>query len=98
MGSLTAVEIGDTLYRYSDFSGFLTSNNDKIKGLVLPADLTTIGDRAFSGCWNLTGITLPTCLTTIGDKAFSDCNDLQTVVVGGSGITIGDNGTFPHAA
>ena len=35
--------------------------------------VTSIGERAFSGCYNLTAITIPESVTSIGNYAFSFC-------------------------
>ncbi len=41
--------------------------------------VTNIGDRAFSGCKNITNITIPDSVTTIGDSAFGGCSSLATI-------------------
>ena len=41
--------------------------------------LTTIGDEAFKGCYNMTSITIPKSVVCIGEKAFSGCNGLTSV-------------------
>jgi len=41
--------------------------------------LTTIGDSAFDGAYNLTGITIPAGVTSIGEYAFNDTYSLAEV-------------------
>jgi hypothetical protein len=40
----------------------------------LPNRLSSIGDFAFAGCWNLKDITLPSSIQSIGAFAFYSCN------------------------
>jgi len=42
--------------------------------------LTTIGDSAFSGCFQLASITLPTSVTTIGARAFSSTGITSIII------------------
>ena len=52
--------------------------------LVIPDGVTSIGDRAFSGCSGLTEITIPDSVTSIGNSAFSGCSGLTSVTIGNS--------------
>lgn len=54
-------------------------NGEEIKDLVLPNSVTSIGDRAFSGCTGLTSLSIPNSVTTIGQQAFSLCYNLSSV-------------------
>ena len=45
----------------------------------LPDSVTTISDKAFTGCQKLKTVSLPATLKTIGDYAFSDCWSMQTI-------------------
>lgn len=53
-------------------------------------DVTSIGDKAFYNCDNLTSVTIPDGVTTLGNYAFYDCDTLTNVVVGDGVTTIGD--------
>lgn len=44
--------------------------------------VTSIGNRAFSGCNNLTSIIIPESIKSIGDYAFEDCGSLSEVHIG----------------
>ena len=40
------------------------------KNTVIPEDITSIGNRVFVWCWNLTSIRIPNSVTSIGTQAF----------------------------
>lgn len=45
------------------------------------ADVTSMGNNAFGGCFGLTSIILPESVTSIGDYAFDDCSELISVII-----------------
>ncbi len=49
--------------------------------VTIPASVTSIGNRAFSGCGGLTGVVLPASVTNIGEYAFADCDGLMSLTV-----------------
>ena len=52
----------------------------RIKTVVLPSGITSIGAHSFMGCNNLTGeFTIPNGITYIGARAFWGCNNLTTI-------------------
>jgi hypothetical protein len=75
-GTLSAGDIGQAItYAFPD--GLDTS---RIKGLVLPAGLTTIERNAFNGPGTyLTSITLPSSITSIEYGAFYRCSGLTSI-------------------
>ena len=62
--------------------------------IVLPEDLTAIGDCAFYRCNHLTEITIPEGVTTIGTYAFYDCVKLASVVLPESVTSIGTHAFY----
>ena len=70
-----------------------TASNTLIAGCkntVIPNDVTTVGEDAFSGCTSLTSVTIPDSVMTIGNSAFEDCTSLESVTIPDSVTTIGD--------
>jgi len=58
--------------------------------LDIPNDITSIGDKAFLCCENLSTITIPPSVTSIGDNAFKGCKNLNTITIPPSVTSIGD--------
>ncbi len=57
--------------------------------LAFDGDVTSIGDKAFLGCQNLTSIVIPDSVTNIGYHAFGDCSNLTTIEIPRSVTSIG---------
>ena len=66
-------------------------SNDNIVSVTIPDSVTTIGEHAFSSCFNLKTITISenSQLTTIGEYAFRDCSSLTSIFIPDSVTTIG---------
>ena len=72
---------------------------DKYKGdIVIPSSVihngeiygvTSIGDRAFDRCYDLTSITIPNSVTKIGEEAFFGCESLTSITIPNSVTSIG---------
>ena len=82
--SLTSVHISDLAawcnISLSDFDSnpleyahHLYMNGKEVTNLVIPEGLTSIRNRAFSGCSYLTSVTIPNSVTSIGGAAFYKC-------------------------
>jgi uncharacterized repeat protein (TIGR02543 family) len=73
----------DTVYgSYDGDTGMnIIKDNSYIKGVVLPEDITSIGNYAFRDCIALTGITIPAGVTTIGPYAFDGCSALASITI-----------------
>ena len=59
-------------------------NGELVTDLVIPSDVTTIGDRAFSGCTSLTSITISDGVEVIGNYAFGSCTNITDVTIADS--------------
>ena len=60
---------------------------DNLRGFTV----TSIGERAFDGCYTLKSVMIPESITSIGDYAFSSCEALASVVIPDSVINMGAN-------
>ncbi|MCI9517935.1 MAG: leucine-rich repeat domain-containing protein [Clostridia bacterium] len=59
-------------------------NNAVVKNVIIGDEVESIGDKAFSGCSNLTSITIGSGLKEIGEQAFASLKSLQTITVNGN--------------
>ena len=57
----------------------------------IPTSVTSIGDRAFCGCFRLTSLTIPNSVTSIGDSAFDGCDSLSSLEIPNSVTSIGNS-------
>ena len=64
-------------------------NKELITALIIPNDVTRIGDSAFRNCSSLTSVVIPNNVTSIGISAFRDCSSLMEIVVPDSVTSIG---------
>ena len=63
--------------------------NLKIQTVSFGNNVTTLGDRSFSGCENLKTIDLPDNIKSIGNSCFNGCSLLSEVNIGNGVQTIG---------
>ena len=59
------------------------------KNTVIPESVTTIGDRAFYYCTQLTSIVIPEGVTTIEESSFRSCTALTEITIPASVTSIG---------
>lgn len=69
--NLEKVQIDDNLVRFDWLS--------QLRSMVLPENMDSIAEEAFSGCSSLESIILPNSLKVIGERAFSGNEALQTI-------------------
>jgi hypothetical protein len=62
-----------------------------IPSIINGLPVTSIGDRAFQDCTNLTNVTIPNSVTSIGQGAFHGCTSLASVSIGNSVTSIGQD-------
>lgn len=89
-GTLIISGIGD-MYDYGDSDSNVEGENapwrdfgtmmDSINSVVVGDGITSIGNRAFKHCHNLSAISLPDTVTCIGISAFENCTSLQKVYI-----------------
>jgi hypothetical protein len=87
---LTAITADPANPKYSSVNGILF---DKSKVTLLqcpggfsgsyniPTGVTSIGNRAFSGCSILTNVTIPSSVTSISPASFEFCNGLSSIII-----------------
>ena len=76
------------------YAHHLFLNNDEIKDLIIPNSVTSVGNKAFSGCSGLTSVTMPNSVTSIGTSAFENCCGLTSVTMPNSLKSIGTNAFY----
>ncbi len=76
------VNVGGTTITITDYigEGGAVSIPTSLEGLTV----TSIGNRAFEGCSNVTRVIVPGCIVSIGSSAFSYCTSLTDVTIGNS--------------
>lgn len=89
----TTIESNYTSSTYDVTTGspykVFTDNNLSGK-LILPENITKIGNYAFHDCPGLESIVIPTSTTSIGEHAFDNADDLETITIPSSVTTIGN--------
>lgn len=65
----------------SSIPSYTYINREDLTVVVLPEEINSIGERAFSKCKNLKKVTLPKNLKYIGPSAFSECENLEEIML-----------------
>ena len=87
--NLTSVVFPNTLDLIDNFAFYYCEG---INGeIVIPNNVTTIGDAAFCLCENMESIVISEGVSHIGGRAFEECNSLKTLVLPSSLSMIGDH-------
>ena len=89
------VENGNTKYDSRNNCNAIieTSSNTLVigcKSTIIPSNVISIGDNAFSRCPGLTSVVIPNGVTSIGGMAFGNCSDLTSVTIPNSVTSIGN--------
>lgn len=69
----SSIHFPSTLRSIKSGAGFGSFQSNPITELIFPEGLTSIGDKIFEGCSQITSITIPSTLEFIGENAFSSC-------------------------
>lgn len=72
------------------YAHHLFLNDEEVKDLVIPNNITSLKDRTFSYCRSLTSVTIPNSVETIGKGTFSGCSGLTSVTIPNSVTSIGE--------
>lgn len=90
----------DVPYKYNNYYGAQTYFIDnqickhmfyrsRLKDVVLPSTITSVGDNAFYYCDSLVSVEIPDDVTTIGAYAFSECRLLPSITLPSKLTTLG---------
>ena len=82
------IQFGNWLSTPLGETGQLFLNNSLVESIVIPNDVTKIGEYTFYNCSTLDTIVLPNELTEIGTRAFWACSNLKKIVIPNSVETI----------
>lgn len=55
-------------------------NDDMVSDLIIPENVTSIGNYAFNGCTCMESLLVPKNITNIGNSVFDNCNNLMSIV------------------
>ena len=68
-----------------------SGEDSNIATVVIPSQITSIGEDAFYECIGLTSVIIPNSVTSIGVYAFYECIGLTSVIIPNSVTSMGDN-------
>lgn len=90
IAEVTNQGLDDTSIGYAgSYSGKITiPSTIKKDGIIY--NVTSIGQKAFYKCKNLSSVSLPNSITTINDHAFWFCSKLTSIVIPNSVTSIGE--------
>ncbi len=71
------------------FANYLYMNDQEIKDLIIPENVTDIHDYAFECGYGLTSVTIPDTVVNIGQSAFTYCKNLTSVTISNGVENIG---------
>lgn len=60
-----------------------------VRDVEIPSNVSSIGEKVFSECYDLETVIIPTSVTNISDRAFDNCTGLKSAIVPNSVERIG---------
>jgi len=81
------------------YPSIFASNSNSVTSIIIPNNVTSIGDYAFYGCLSLNSVTIPNSVTNIGAYAFATSSSfyvmqLSSIVIPDSVTNIGERAFF----
>jgi|GEM_PF-714825 len=92
--SLNGYVEGNLVYRDATKTELLACFAAATGEITIPNSVTSIGEKAFSGCTGLTSVTIPNSVTSIGSSAFSGCTGLTSITIPNGVTSIGNNAFY----
>ena len=89
LSAWSTISFGDYNSNPLSYAHSLYLNGLIVTDLIIPNNITNIGNYVFFGCDSLTSVTIPNSVTTIGNSAFSGCDGLTSVTIPDSVTSIG---------
>lgn len=82
----------ECLHSGQDYPNMFDDSGEDINiaTVVIPTQITTIGEDAFSGCTSLTSVTIPDSVINIETYAFYQCSRLRSITIPDSVTYIAD--------
>lgn len=72
------------------YSHDLIINNSVVTNLVIPSNITNIGNYSFYNCTGITSVSISNTISNIGNYAFFGCSSLSSVIIPNSTTVIGN--------
>ena len=89
--------MNDLFILSEDCKTILSVTDKNIKNIVIPKDVTKIGNSAFEFCDYLEAIEIPNGVMEIGEEAFYGCSALKSIILPNSVTEIGQK-AFEHCS
>ena len=85
---------GDSYYNSyttskNQVGAYFFKDKHRLRNVILPNSVTSIGSSAFEGCTDLTLVTIGKSVTSIGSDAFLGCSSLTSVTIPNSVTSVG---------
>jgi len=94
-GTLTISGTG-AMPNYPNYNSPWSAHSNSITTVVIENGVTSIGELAYFGCYNIMSVTIPNSVTSIGDYAFIFTGVLKSITIPNSVTTIG-TGAFQES-